>query len=272
MNVHVGNLAVSLNYTSCYKMSLRFIYLTDVCTYNIATNGEQGGNVGATPTVGQGSNAKGGVGKKKATGRPGVAQPGAAVTEEKDLDGSFRIPGYRGVWVNKSGKHFVKIEGKRLTDNRKEDGKLLLFDNIDDAARMHDKIVNKGNQNEKVELNFKSSGSRIIYEDITPASTSGLGGSAANVVPALSVINIKVSIKDKRALYILYFNLHFSTFFLFRICHQMSSLCCVTLGRPHEPEGIQNGMFMLIVVFVVKRGRGMIDGRVRFLSWELIII
>lgn len=149
--------------------------------------------MGATPTVGQGSSGKGGVGKKKATGRTGVPQPGASTAEEKDLDGSFRVPGYRGVWVNKSGKHFVKIGGVRLTEERADEGKLMLFDNIDDAARIHDKVALSENINDKVELNFKSDGSRIIYEDINSASTSGLGGSAANVVPALSVINIKVS-------------------------------------------------------------------------------
>jgi len=72
--------------------------------------------------------------------------------------------------------------------------KLLLFDGMDDAAKKYDEVVTKTKKkNAKVELNFKPDGSRIVYEDITPASTSGLGGSASNVVPALSVINIKVS-------------------------------------------------------------------------------
>jgi hypothetical protein len=159
----------------------------------IGVAGEPGGTVGATPTVGQGANKKSGVGKKKA-GRPGVAsQPGAAVVEEKDPDGSFRVPGYRGVWVNKAGKHFVKVDGKRLTATGDSD-KLLLFDTTDEAAKKHDDFVGQAKSpNSKIELNFKPDGSRIVYEDITPASTSGLGGSAANVVPALSVINIKVS-------------------------------------------------------------------------------
>jgi hypothetical protein len=152
-------------------------------------SGDQGGSVGATPTVGQGGPAKAGVGKKK-----GKASQPPAPGEENDADGSFRVPGYRGVWVNTEGKHFVKVDGERLTA---EDGKsgIIFFDNIDDAARKHDSILRmqkKKNHNQKMELNFRPDGSRFLYEDITPASTSGLGGSAANVVPALSVINIKV--------------------------------------------------------------------------------
>jgi hypothetical protein len=151
--------------------------------------GEPGsGNVGATPTVGQGSTAgKSGVGKKK-PGRSSSSQQ-ASTAEEKDADGSFRVPGYRGVWVNQAGKHFVKIDGTRL--NREGTEALWLFDNIDDAARKHDEVREKEKKG-KLELNFKADGSRIVYEDITPASTSGLGGSATTVVPALSIINIKV--------------------------------------------------------------------------------
>jgi hypothetical protein len=153
--------------------------------------GDQGGSVGATPTVGQGAVTKRGVGKKK-PGRP-KSQQSAATLNEKDPDGSFKVPGYRGVWVDKEGKHFVKIDGKRLTEGDSSD-KLLLFDGMDDAAKKYDEVVAKTKKkNAKLELNFKPDGSRIVYEDITPASTSGLGGSASNVVPALSVINIKVS-------------------------------------------------------------------------------
>jgi hypothetical protein len=154
---------------------------------------DQGGSVGATPTVGQGGPTKAGVGKKKGK----AAQP-PTPGEEKDTDGSFRVPGYRGVWVNTAGKHFVKVDGVRLTGT--EGGSdVLFFDNIDDAAGKHDSILRiqkKKNHNQKMELNFQADGSRFLYEDITPASTSGLGGSAANVVPALSVINIKVRYKS----------------------------------------------------------------------------
>ena len=157
-----------------------------------APNGEQGSTVGATPTVGQGSIAKGGVGKKKGTGRSSLPQSGASSIEKKDPDGSFRVPGYRGVWVNKNGKHFVKVDGRRLTDDRTSDGELILFDDIDEAARTHDKVAAEEAEGKTTELNFKDDGSRFVYEDAVPTSTSGLGGSAANVVPALSVINIKV--------------------------------------------------------------------------------
>lgn len=153
--------------------------------------GDQGGSVGATPTVGQGAAKKGGTNKKKGR-RAGASQKDGTAKEEKDADGSFRVPGYRGVWVNKAGKHFVKIGIDRLTGTDDEDDDLY-FDNIDDAARKYDKVVKKRkDKNQKIELNFKADGSRIVYEDIKPASTSGVGGSASNVVPSLSVINIKV--------------------------------------------------------------------------------
>jgi hypothetical protein len=153
--------------------------------------GEQGGSVGATPTVGQGA-SKSGVGKKKSQ-RAAGAQAGGAAAEEKDPDGSFRVPGYRGVWVNKKGKHFVKIEGKRFTDTKPEgDENVVFFDSCDDAARKYDEVVTKkSKKSQKVELNFKPDGTRNVYEDTTTSTASGLGGSAANVVPALSVINIK---------------------------------------------------------------------------------
>jgi len=154
--------------------------------------GDQASSVGATPTVGQGSSGgKSGVGKKKVRGST-VASQQTAAAEEKDSDGSFRVPGYRGVWVNKSGKHFIKIDGERLKKGDDSDD-LLLFDSIDDAARKYDDILKKKKKKGvKLELNFKADGSRIVYEDVSPASTSGLGGSTSSVVPALSIINIKV--------------------------------------------------------------------------------
>lgn len=148
---------------------------------------------GTTPNVGQGGGPKSGVGKKKG-GRPSGAQVGGTSSDEKDADGSLRVPGYRGVWINAVGKHFIKIDGERYKNNLSVE---ILFDNVDDAAKKYDEIVRQqkkesGKKNQKVELNFKPDGTRIIYEVITPATTSGLGGSASNVVPALSVINIKV--------------------------------------------------------------------------------
>ncbi|KAL7578416.1 hypothetical protein ACA910_012812 [Epithemia clementina (nom. ined.)] len=154
------------------------------------TNGSTGdptGSVGATPTVGQGG-AKGGVGKKKSQ-RSVTTHQGAAAQEEKDPNGALRVPGYRGVWVNKEGKHFIKVDRKRFTG---EGDDVVLFDSNDAAARMYDEIITKSAEGKQtLELNFKPDGTRNIYEDATSSTASGLGGSAANVVPLLSVINIK---------------------------------------------------------------------------------
>ena len=143
------------------------------------------GSVGATPTVGQGG-SKSGVGKKKSQ-RSSAGQGSGGGSEEKDVDGSFRVPGYRGVWVTKQGKHFIKVDGKRFEN----DGETHLFDTIDDAAKKYDKIVSAKKNEGTVELNFKPDGTRNVYEDSTSTAASGVGGSAANVVPLLSVINIK---------------------------------------------------------------------------------
>jgi hypothetical protein len=124
------------------------------------------------------------VGKKK-----GVKGSQAGIGgDEKDPDGSIRLPGYRGVWVNQAGKHFVKINGVRLS---RKDGETIYFDSVDDAAEKNDSSLKEKKPNGKVEYNFKADGSRIVYEDVTTSSTSGLGGSASSVVPALSVVNIK---------------------------------------------------------------------------------
>jgi hypothetical protein len=148
------------------------------------------GMSGAPPTVGQGGGPKSGVGKKKG-GRPGPSQSGPSSAEEKDPDGSIRVPGYRGVWINPNGKHFIKVDGERVTESEREES-IMLFDVVDDAARKYDEIMRMNKKkNQNVECNFSEDGSRIVYEDIL-STNSGLGGSAANVVPALSVINIKV--------------------------------------------------------------------------------
>lgn len=160
--------------------------------FSATTDADNSGSSGAPPIVGQGSGPKSGVGKKKG-GRPGPSQTGSSGAEEKDPDGSIRIPGYRGVWINPAGKHFIKIDGKRFIDEDSTvDDAVLLFDTVDDAARKYDEVIrNNKKKNQSVECNFSEDGSRIVYEDIL-STTSGLGGSAANVVPALSVINIKV--------------------------------------------------------------------------------
>lgn len=140
------------------------------------------------------------VGKKK--GKSASAQ-GSKPPVDKDSDGSFRVPGYRGVWVNPKGKHFVKIKDTRQADEGGEGTQF--FDNIEDAAKRHDTALKKltekeEDEDEKIELNFQEDGTRIVYEDTTSASSTGLGGSANNVVPALSVINIKDLPQDVKPL------------------------------------------------------------------------
>ena len=132
-----------------------------------------------------------GVVGKKAKGGKTVATP-----KDKDTDGSFRVPGYRGVWVNPAGKHFVKIEGTRLTERNSDE--VLLFDTVELAAQIHDDAVKESfDDNNKVELNFQADGSRIPYADKNTAVSAAargvemLGGGSSSVVPALSVINIK---------------------------------------------------------------------------------
>ena len=84
-----------------------------------------------------------------------------------------------------------------MEDYSETEGSVLLFDAVDDAARKYDEIINMDKKKgQHVECNFSENGSRIVYEDIL-STTSGLGGSAANVVPALSVINIKVGIASE---------------------------------------------------------------------------
>lgn len=123
-------------------------------------------------------------GKKK--GRLGKTM--APANDEKDADGSIRVPSYRGVWVDQAGKFFVKIKSERLVG---ANGKTAYFNNVDEAAKKFDAAMKKKDASRNAEYNFKPNGSRIVYEDVSTASTTGLGGSASNVVPALSVINIK---------------------------------------------------------------------------------
>jgi hypothetical protein len=153
------------------------------------------GAVGATPIVGQGGKKRG-VGKKKVNHplAAAVKSPAtlisAAITD-KDPDGSIKVQGYRGVWVNKVGKHFVKVDGKRLTESDSPE-KILLFENADEAAKKYDEVMQKRcKDGSELELNFQPNGSRNVYESVTTPMQSGLGGSTANVVPALSIINIK---------------------------------------------------------------------------------
>jgi hypothetical protein len=162
--------------------------------------GTDNGNAPGTPSTGPGKGGKqqhgptGVVGKKKG---PTTAQTGAAGLDLIDPDGSIRVPGYRGVWVTKTGKHFVKIHGDRLKDESEGDTKY--FDGIEEAAKKHDAVLMGKMESRIVQLNFKPDGSRIVYEDVTTSSTTGLGGSAS-VIPALSVINIKDLPQDVKPL------------------------------------------------------------------------
>lgn len=205
------------------------------------------------------------VGKKKGARASAAAQAGPA-PEDKDPDGSFRIPGYRGVWVNPKGKHFVKVSNTILKDPGSEDP--LFFDNIEEAAKKHDAALKEQGNDPKAELNYQEDGTRIVYEDVATSSTSGLGGSASNVVPALSVINIKVDLlslpKREPARW------RYSPLLLpmiIRICQQMLSHCLEIPDKPQERGGIPSVMSMRIEGFADKLVRGTTAGRARFPSW-----
>eukprot|EP00978_Attheya_sp_CCMP212_P011899 scaffold29586_cov48-Attheya_sp.AAC.2 len=172
------------------------------CGANGVTPGGGGPTVGGgMSTVGQGVGSSQGAQKHGAVGnktKQSGGPVGVPVPEDKDADGSFRVPGYRGVWVNPAGKHFVKIEGVPLTkDGGKGDGtsaSAILFDTIEETAKRYDETVNERGNATTTELNFRVDGTRILYEDSSSAAGRGLemlGGGTSSVVPALSVINIK---------------------------------------------------------------------------------
>lgn len=189
----------------------RMNHANRVTCYALGTGVPMGGGdqgsvpVGGASAVGQGIGS--GVKQNSPVGKVGkkakkpVSAAGAVDPEGKDSDGSLRVPGYRGVWVNPAGKHFVKINGKRLRkggDEKDDEGDVLFFDTIDLAAKKHDEAAHERGVAIAEGLNFNKDGSRIVYEDSTPAAAAGrglemLGGGASSVVPALSVINIKVS-------------------------------------------------------------------------------
>jgi hypothetical protein len=139
----------------------------------------------ATSALGASKNDTG----KKKGGKAAKTGNGPSTKEEKDVDGSVRVPSYRGVWVDQAGKYFIKISSERV---RGGDGKKpLIFESIEEAAKKYDALVKskgEGDETTKIEYNFKPNGTRIVYEDVPTSSATGLGG---GVVPALSVINIK---------------------------------------------------------------------------------
>ena len=165
------------------------------CGQPEASADSSGGKEGGGPT----NFGPPGVVGKKAKGNKKPSEP-----KDKDADGSFRVPGYRGVWVNAAGKHFVKIGNESLKD--KTGSNVMYFDLVEDAARKYDSSLDEQGISEGVELNFnKKDGSRIVYDDNTAASAAGrgvemLGGGSGSVVPALSVINIKDLPKDVKPL------------------------------------------------------------------------
>jgi hypothetical protein len=74
--------------------------------------------------------------REKAKGNKKSTQP-----KDKDADGSFRVPGYRGVWVNAAGKNFVKISNESLMN---DDGdEIVYFDTVEEAAHKHDKVLHE---------------------------------------------------------------------------------------------------------------------------------
>jgi len=98
-----------------------------------------------------------------------------------DVNGSLRVPTFRGVWITSKGKHFIKIKSTVLRN---------YFDSSEEAAKAYDEEVHRlGLQ---LDLNYHSNGTRIMYEDTAiPATTTGFDLLGGSVVPALSVINIK---------------------------------------------------------------------------------
>ena len=123
---------------------------------------------GVIPTVGQTSK------KKKSASVTGKGHS----NEGKDENGCIRVPGFSGVWVNPMGKHFVKVDGKPLVNSHREvkvsikDDSITLFDNVEEAAKMYDIVIKEkwGEKKKDLKLNFKSDGSRIIYDTTSTAA------------------------------------------------------------------------------------------------------
>jgi hypothetical protein len=108
------------------------------------------------------------------------------------------VPTFRGVWINADGKYFVKIDGKAISQVLEEESaSIAFFVSAEEAAHHYDDAMKRNPDAANVEMNFKEDGIRNIYEDTgtmsnVSRSLDALGGGAISVVPALSVINIKV--------------------------------------------------------------------------------
>ena len=189
-----------------------------------------------------------------------------------DKDGAQLVPTYRGVWVNTLGKYFAKLSGSAIKDN---DDRIIEFVSADDAALFYD---SKAAQTEGAELNFKKDATRIVYPDTSSMANASrgldaLGGGASSVVPALSIINLKVS-------YLLLFiacikrNISYTCWYWshFRIYPKMSSLFFVIRGKLQGRVPTRNAMFTSTAVFVVKHEKDTIGGKARSRSMVQIII
>jgi hypothetical protein len=111
--------------------------------------------------------------------------------------------------------------------------------------------------------------SSIPMDEKESSSLSVLGENDISGALALSVINIKVSSPLEWVRFLWnhtnipqLFTIHYN-----RTFHRMLSHCSVIPDKPREREGIRSDIFMHIVVFVDRHGKGMIVGRVKFRLW-----
>mmetsp|Transcript_6650 Transcript_6650/g.11843 ORF Transcript_6650/g.11843 Transcript_6650/m.11843 type:complete len:1765 (-) Transcript_6650:235-5529(-) len=149
---------------------------------------------GAAPTVGQGTTSSRGR-KKKEVKKPAITE----IQSVEDVDGSTRVPGYKGVWAQKTnGKYLVKVDGKPLVDNNSEKETPILFATAEAAAKKFDEIITERGKVQELEMNYKSDGSRIVHKGgaavgVSATKSAEISGSGAidATTPDLSVIDIK---------------------------------------------------------------------------------
>lgn len=104
------------------------------------------------------------------------------------------------MWARNDGKSFFVKAGDNVVLDEKS--QTLLFTSAEEAGKQYDRLIMKtgrGKGWEEDELNFKADGSRIIHEDEPSSASAGknadmqsAAASASSIVPALSVVNIKV--------------------------------------------------------------------------------